>query len=325
MLKLHLTWLAVAVICCGGTETTAQTYPSRPITLIVPHAPGAGVDTSARILAERMKATLGQAVVVENIATGAGTVGVARLAEAAPDGYTIGIGDQTSFVISSLTTSVRYDVVKDFDPISLLTTSPAVLVARKTMQASDLKELIVWLRENPEGATVGGFGRGSGPNIVSAAFQNLTGTKLRMVTYRGNAPALQDVVSGQIDLLFAETSTMMGHLRGGTIKAYAILTKDRSALLPEIPTIEEAGGPPLYIVTWRGMWVPTGTPVDVSKRLGSAVLEALNDPAVQKRIVEVGQEIAPRAQQTPQALAAHHKAEIEKWTPMIRAASINAE
>ena len=325
MLKLRPTLLAVAVLFWGGTETTAQTYPSRPITLIVPHAPGAGVDTSARILAERMKTTLGQAVVVENIPTGAGTVGVGRLAEAAPDGYTIGIGDQTSFVISSLTTSVRYDVLKDFDPISLLTTSPAVLVARRTMQASDLKELIVWLRKNPEGATAGSFGRGSGPNIVSAAFQNLTRTKLRMVTYRGNAPALQDVVSGQIDLLFAETSTMMGHLRGGTIKAYAILAKDRSALLPEIPTIEEAGGPSLHVVTWRGMWVPTGTPADVSRRLSSAVLEALIDPAVQKRIAEVGQEIVPRAQQTPQALAAHHRTEIEKWTSMIKAASINAE
>jgi tripartite-type tricarboxylate transporter receptor subunit TctC len=325
MLKFRLTLLVAAVTCCGGTETTAQAYPSRPITLIVPHAPGAGVDTSARILADRMKTTLGQAVVIENIPTGAGTVGLSRLAEAASDGYTIGIGDQTSFVISSLTTSVRYDVLKDFDPISLLTTSPAVLVARKTMQASDLKDLIVWLRQNPEGATVGSFGRGSGPNIVSAAFQNLTGTKLRAVTYRGNAPALQDVVSGQIDLLFAETSTMMGHLRGGTIKVYAILTKDRSALLPEIPTIEEAGGPPLHIVTWRGMWVPRGTPADVSKTLGSAVLEALNDPAVQKRIAEVGQEIVPRAQQTPLALAAHHKAEIEKWTPMIKAVSTNAE
>ena len=325
MLNLHLTLLAVAVICWGGTEITAQTYPSRPITLIVPHAPGAGVDTSARILAERMKTTLGQAIVIENVPTGAGTVGVGRLAQAAPDGYTIGIGDQTSFVISSLTTSVRYGVLKDFDPISLLTTSPAVLVARKTLQASDLKELIVWLRKNPDGATAGSFGQGSGPNIVSAAFQNLTATKLRMVTYRGNAPALQDVVSGQIDLLFAETSTMMGHLRGGTIKAYAILTKDRSALLPEIPTIEEAGGPPLHIVTWRGMWVPKGTPADVSKRLGAAVLETLSDPAVQKRIAEVGQEVVARDQQTPQALAAHHKAEIEKWTPMVNAANIKAE
>ena len=185
-----------------------------------------------------MKANLRQAVVVENIPTGAGTLGVGRLATAAPDGYTIGIGDQTSFVISSVTTPVRYDVLKDFDPIALLSTSPVTLIARKTMQAPDLKELIVWLKTNPDGATAGSFGQGSGPNIISAAFQNLTGTRLRMVTYRGNAPALQDVVSGQIDLLFAEQATIVGHLRGGTIKAYAMLAKSRSAALPEIPTIE---------------------------------------------------------------------------------------
>ena len=171
--------------------TLAQDYPSRPITLIVPFAAGGGVDTLARILAERMKTTLGQPIVIENIPTAAGTVGVGRLAEAAPDGYTIGIGDQTSNVISSITNSVRYDVLKDFDPISLLSTSPVALVARKTMQAPDLKQLIVWLRKNSEGATAASFGQGSGPNIVSAAFQNLTGTKLRMVTYRGIAPAFK--------------------------------------------------------------------------------------------------------------------------------------
>jgi tripartite-type tricarboxylate transporter receptor subunit TctC len=325
MLNLRLSLLAVAVICWGGTETSAQTYPSRPITLIVPFAAGGSVDTLARILAERMKTTLGQPIVVENIPTGAGTVGVGRLAQAAPDGYTIGIGDQTSNVISSLANSVRFDVLKDFDPISLLTTSPAVLVARKTMQAQDLKELIVWLKNNPEGATAGSFGQGSGPNIVSAAFQNLTGTKLRMVTYRGNALALQDVVSGQIDLLFVEQSIMMGHLRGGTIKAYAILARDRSAVLPEIPTIEEAGGPALHVVTWRGMWVPKGTPTRVSEALGAAVVEALSDAAVQNRIADVGQEVVPRAQQTPLALAAHHKAEIEKWVPMIKTANTKTD
>jgi tripartite-type tricarboxylate transporter receptor subunit TctC len=303
----------------------AQDYPSRPITLIVPLVAGGSVDTLARILAERMTITLGQSIVVENIPTAAGTVGVGRLAQAARDGYTIGMGDQTTNVISSITNSVRYDVLKDFYPISLLTTSPVTLVARKTMQARDLKELIVWLRKNPEGGTAGSFGQGSGPNIISAAFQNLTGTKLRMVTYRGNPLALQDVVSGQIDMLFVEQSNVMGHLRGGAIKAYATLAKDRSAVLPDIPTIEEAGGPQLHVVTWRGMWVPKGTPERVSKRLGSAVVEALSDPAVQKRIAEAGQEVVPRAQQTSHALAAHHKAEIEKWTPMIKAANIKAE
>ena len=324
-LQMPVIILLLMVSPAAIQTTVAQEYPTRPITLIVPHAPAAGVDILSRILAERMKTALQQAIVVENLPTGAGTVGVGRLAEAAPDGYTIGIGDQTSFVISSVTTSVRYDVLKDFEPIALLSTSPVALVARKTIQAPDLKELIVWLKNSPEGGTAGSFGQGSGPNIISATFQNLTGTKLRMVTYRGNAPALQDVVSGQIDLLFAEQASIVSHFRSGTIKAYAMLDKRRSALLPEIPTIEEAGGPPLHIVTWRGMWVPRGTPAHVSKRLGSAVVEALSDPAVQKQIAEVGQDVVPLDQLTPQALAAHHKAEFERWMPMIKAANVKAE
>jgi tripartite-type tricarboxylate transporter receptor subunit TctC len=317
--------LALAMLPAAGQVALAQDYPSRPITIIVPLVAGGGADTLARIVADRMKTTLGQPIVVENIPTAAGTVGVGRLAQAAPDGYTIGIGDQTSNLISSLTTSVRYDVLKDFEPVSLLSTSPVVLVARKTIPATDLKQLIVWLREHPEGATAGNFGQGSGPHIISAAFQNLTGTKLRMVTYRGTPLALQDVISGQIDLLFLEQSIMIGHLRSGTIKAYAVLAKRRSAAVPEVPTIEEAGGPPLDIFTWRGIWAPKGTPTHIVDRLNSAVIEALADPAVQKRIAEIGHEIVPRAQQTPQALAAHHKAEMEKWLPMIKAANAKAD
>jgi tripartite-type tricarboxylate transporter receptor subunit TctC len=299
-----------------------QHYPTRPITVIVPLTAGGGTDTTARILADRMKTALGQPIVVENVPAAAVTVGVGRLAQAVPDGHTIGIGDQTSFVISSVTNAVRYDVLKDFDPISLLSTSPVALIARKTMQAPDLKQLIVWLRANPERTTAGSFGQGSGPHVVSVAFQNLTGTQLRMVPYRGVAPAVQDLIGGQLDLLFVEQSTMIGPLRSGMIKAYAILAKDRSAAVPEVPTVEEAGGPSLHITTWRGMWVPKGTPTDISSRLNSAVVAALSDASVQERIAAVGQEVVPRSLQTPQALAVHHKAEIEKWTPMIRAAEI---
>jgi len=317
--------VALAILPASIEVTRAQDYPSRPITIIVPLAAGGGVDALARILADRMKTTLGQPVVIENIPMAAGTVGVGRLAQAAPDGYTIGMGDQTSNLISSITTAVRYDVLKDFEPISLLSTSPIVLVARNTMPATDLTQLIVWLREHPEEGTAGNFGQGSGPHIISVAFQNLTGTKLRMVTYRGTPLALQDIVAGQIDLMFVEQSTMVGHLRGGTIKAYAILAKKRSAAVPEVPTIEEAGGPSLDIFTWRGMWVPKGTPAHVVARLNSAVVEALGDPAVQKRIADIGHEIVPRSQQTPQALGAHHKAEMEKWLPMIKAAGIKTD
>jgi tripartite-type tricarboxylate transporter receptor subunit TctC len=262
----------------------AQDYPTRPVTVIVPLVAGSGVDTTARILAERMKTTLGQPLVVENIPTGAGVVGVGRLAEAAPDGYTIGIGDQTTNVISALTSSVRYDVLKDFEPVSLLSTSPGVLVGSNKLQPRDLRELIAWLQANPDKATVASFGQGSGPHVLSVTFQKLIGTKLRIVPYRGNAAALPDLVSGQIDLMFSEQSNIMGNVRAGTIRGYAILAKERSAALPEVPTIEEAGGPSLHSVTWRGMWVPKGTPTHVTSRLGSAVVEALSDATVQKRI-----------------------------------------
>ena len=317
--------LGLAMLSASIGAARAQDYPSRPITIIVPLVAGGGADTLARIVADRMKTTLGQPVVVENIPMAAGTVGVGRLAQSAPDGYTVGIGDQTSNLISSLTTSVRYDVLKDFEPVSLLSTSPVVLVARKTIPAEDLKQFIVWLRDHPEGATSGSFGQGSGPYIISAAFQNLTGTKLRMVTYRGTPLALQDIIGGQIDLLFLEQSIMIGHLRSGAIKAYALLAKNRSAAVPDVPTIEEAGGPSLDIFTWRGMWAPKGTPAHVVARLNSAVVEALGDPAVQKRIAEIGHEIVPRDRQTPQALAAHHKAEMEKWLPMIKAAGAKTD
>src|SRR5262245_4101791 len=275
-----------ASLCFNGSTgdvvlAPGQDYPTRPITVIVPLVAGGASTTLVRILAEKMKVTLGQPLVVENIPTGAGTVGVARLAGAMPDGYTIGVGDQTSNVISAVASSVRYDVLKDFEPIALLSTSPAALVGSNKLQSQSLKELIAWLQANPDKATVASFGQGSGPHIVSTTFQNLIGTQLRRVPYRGNPSALPDLVSGQIDLMFVEQSNIMEHVRTGTIRAYAMLASERSAALPEVPTIEEAGGPPLHFITWRGMWVPKGTPEHVRSKLGAAVVDALSDPAVQ--------------------------------------------
>lgn len=302
----------------------AQDYPSRAITLIVPLVAGGGPDTLARILAARMATTLGQPIVVENIPTAAGTVGVARLARALADGYTIGIGDQTSNLVSSFTNPVQYDVLNDFEPIALLSTSPIALVARRDLPAENVKQLIAWLREKPERGTAGTFGQGSGPHIIAVDFQNQTGTTLRMVPYRGTPLALQDVISGQIDLLFVEQSNMIGALRGEMIKAYAVLGKSRSKAIPQVPTMEEAGGPALDVMTWRGMWAPKSTPPAIIGRLVAAVVEALGDTSVQRRIADISQEIVPRDKQTPQALAAHHKAEIEKWLPMIKAGSAAA-
>ena len=312
----------IALVGLLGTAQPSQTqdYPARPVMMIVPHAPGGGADFTARIVAERMRETLGQAVVVENVPAAAGAVGVERAARAAPDGYTIAAGDQTSFVISGLTSSVRYDVLKDFEPIALLSTSPAALVAR-TELPDRLGDLIARLRANAGSVSVGTFGKGSGPHILAVAFENMTGTRLQMVPYRGVASALQDLVAGRLDLQFVEVAGMLSHLRGGKLKAYALLSDRRSPAAPEVPTIEEAGGPRLHLTTWRGVWAPKGTPRDVIGRLNQAVAAALGDPDLQRRAADLGQEIVPRERQTPQALAAHHRAEMTKWLPMIQAAS----
>jgi tripartite-type tricarboxylate transporter receptor subunit TctC len=312
----------IALVGLLGTAQPGQTqdYPTRPVMMIVPHAPGGGADFTARIVAERMRETLGQAVVVENVPAAAGVVGVERAARAAPDGYTIAAGDQTSFVISGLTNSVRYDVLKDFEPIALLSTSPPALVARIELPEK-LGDLIARLRTSAGSVSVGTFGKGSGPYIVAVAFENMTGTRLQMVPYRGVAPALQDLVAGRLDLQVVEVAGMLSHLRGGKLKAYAVLSDRRSPAAPDVPTIEEAGGPRLHVTTWRGVWAPKGTPRDVIGRLNQAVAAALGDPDLQRRAADLGQEIVPRERQTPQALAAHHRAEITKWLPMIQAAS----
>ncbi len=298
----------------------AQDFPTRPVMMIVPHAPGGGVDIIARVVAERMRDTLGQAVVVENIPAGAGTVGVERAARAAPDGHTIVAADQTSFVVSSLTNSVRYDVLKDFEPIALMSTSPPALVAQ-TELPDKLGDLIARLRTSAGSLSVGTFGKGSGPYILAVAFENMTGTRLQMVPYRGVAPALQDLIAGRLDLQIAEVAGMLSHLRSGKLKAYAVLSDRRSPAAPNVPTIDEAGGPRLHMTTWRGVWAPKGTPRDVITRINRAVTAALADPDLLRRAADLGQEIVPTDQQTPQALAAHHQAEMTKWLPLIQAAS----
>ena len=312
----------IALVGLLGTAQPGQTqdYPARPVTMIVPIAAGGGADFTARIVAERMRETLGQSVVVENVPAAAGTVGVERAARAAPDGYTIVTGDQTSHVISSLTNSVRYYVLKDFEPIALLSTSPAALVAR-TELPDKLGDLIARLRTSAGSVSIGTFGKGSGPHITAVAFENMTGTRLQMVPYRGVAPALQDLVAGRLDLQSVEVAGMLAHLRGGKLKAYGFLSDRRSPAAPDVPTIEEAGGPRLHVMTWRGVWAPKGTPADVVAKLNRAVAAALADPDLQRRAADLGQEIVPRDQQTPQALAAHHQTEMKKWLPMVQAAN----
>jgi tripartite-type tricarboxylate transporter receptor subunit TctC len=315
-------WLtALLAVLIGHVQNAmAQDYPTRPITLIVPFAVGGGVDIISRILAERMKLTLGQPIIIDNIPTAAGTVALTRLARASADGYTLSTGDQTPFVISSIVNQVKYDVLKDFAPISLLSTSAALFVGRSSLPQGNLRELIDWLRDNPGKASLATFGQGSGPHIIGGAFQAQTGTRMQVVPYRGVAPALQDLVAGHADLMFIEISSALPHLREGRLRAYAVLAPSRTPVAPDIPTIEEAGGPALHNTVWRGLWAPRGTPLRIIEKLNTAVIEALEDPQIKKQITDTGQEIVSPTQMNPQALAAHHRSEMDRWRALIRAA-----
>jgi tripartite-type tricarboxylate transporter receptor subunit TctC len=316
--------LAVAVLAAGIVGAAAQSYPSRPVTMIVPFPAGGPTDSLARIVSERMKASLGQPVIVENVGGAGGSIGVSRVARAAPDGYTIGIGQLTSYVFSSAVYNTSYDLQKDFDPVALLTIAPQWLIGRGDLPAKTLPEVITWLKANGGKASFGTIGIGSPSHVFATLFQKTTGTQFQLVPYRGGGPAMQDLVGGQIDLSCLEASNTLANVRAGKIKAFALLSKTRWAQAPDVPTAEEAGVP-LAMPFWHGLWVPHGTPKDILARINAAVVDALTDPAVTKRLADMGQEIPPRDQLTPEALGAFHKAEIEKWWPVIKAANIKAE
>jgi tripartite-type tricarboxylate transporter receptor subunit TctC len=314
----------VAALPAASRIARAQTYPSRPVTLIVPYAAGGPTDTPARIIAERMRAALGQSVIIENVSGGGGTIGVGRAARAAGDGYTLTTGQNSTHILNGALYALPYDVVKDFEPISPTVKNSFVIVAKKTMPARTLTELIGWLKTNPNKASAGDAGVGVG-RIVAVFFQKETGTQFQILAYRGNSAAMQDLVAGQIDMMFTDPISSVPQLRAGTVKAYAVTAKSRLAIAPDIPTVDEAGLPGLYASGWYGLFAPKGTPKDVIAKLNAAVVDALADPAVRSRITDLGLEIYPREQQTPEALAALQKAEIEKWWPIIKAAGIKPE
>jgi tripartite-type tricarboxylate transporter receptor subunit TctC len=314
-----------AALPAAARIARAQTYPTRPVTIIVPFAAGGPTDTIARIMAERLRQSLGQTVIVENVTGASGTIGAGRVARAAPDGYTISIGHWGTHVLNGALYSLQFDLLNDFVPISLIATNPQLVVAKKALPPNDLKELIAWLKANPDKATQGTAGAGTPSHVAGVYFQRDTGTRFQFVPYRGTAPAMQDLVAGQIDLIFDQAANALPQVRSGTIKAFAVTAKARLASAPDIPTVDEAGLPGFHISIWHAFWVPKNTPKDVVARLNAAVVEALADPNVRRRLEELGQDLPARDQQTPEALYAHHKAEIEKWWPIIKAANIRVE
>ena len=315
-----LTALAVAAGC--ATQALAQAYPSHPITIIVPFPAGGPSDTLARILGERMRISLGQSVVVETV-TGAGaSLGVVRAAQSAPDGYTLSIGNWTSHVGAGAMYPAAHDALLELQPIARISATPLMIVGKNALPPQSAGELIAWLKANPGKASAATVGAGSGAHVCLLYFAQKTGTSFQLVPYRGGAPVMQDLVAGQIDMFCAEASQTLSFLRGGAMKAFAIMSKERWPGAPEVPTMDEVGVPGMYISFWNGLWVPKATPKEIIARLNAAVVDALADPTVRQRLTEPGHVIATREEQTPEALGAFHKAEIEQWWPLIKAANI---
>ena len=316
-------WIALSLtILAGVAGAQAQTYPSRPITLVVPFPPGGSTDAAARIMAERMRAPLGQPIVIENVGGAGGSIGVGRVARAAADGYTFDIGQWDTHV-GSIIYKLDYDLEKDFEPIALISNNPQLMVAKIDLPASNLAELVTWMKANP--GKINFVNQNAAANVTGVLFENLTKQKVQFIPYRGAGPAMTDLVSGTVDLLVVQGAVALPQIRGGKIKALANLSAQRSASMPDIPTADETGVPGLYMSGWFGFFAPKGTPDEVIARLNAATVEALADPAIQKRFTELGLDVAPRQQQTPQGLAAFQKAEVDKWWPIIKAAGIGAQ
>jgi tripartite-type tricarboxylate transporter receptor subunit TctC len=321
---LHLA-AGAAALPAVSRVAQAQAYPTRPITMIVPAPAGGPTDSITRILIEHMRSSLGQPIVIENGGGAGGTIAVGRAARANPDGYTLVVGNWGNFVVTGAIYSLAYDLQTAFEPISPWTTEPFIVVAKKTMAANNLRELVAWLKANSDKASIGTSGIGGPSHISGVIFQQLTGTRGQFVPYRGAAPAMQDLVAGQVDVMVAGASAVLLQKRADTTKTYAVAANNRLKSAPDIPTADEAGLPNFHLSVWHGLFAPKGTPKGIIDKLNTATVSALSDPTVSRRLRDNGQDIYPPDQQTPQALATLQKVEIEKWWPIIKAAGIKAE
>src|SRR6476661_2964402 len=314
----------VALISFGG-NALADHFPSHPITIVVPFSAGGPSDAMCRILAERMKITLGEAILVENVTGAGGSIGVGRAVRSPPDGYTVSFGHLGTHVANGAIYKLGYDLVADLEPVALLPSNPMIIVSKNAVPAKSLKELLDWLKARPAPATAGTAGAGSGSHIAGLYFENITGIKLQYVPYRGTGPALNDLVAGQIDMIVDQLSNSINQVRAGTIRGYAVTDAKRAESASDIPTTDEAGLPGFHMTLWSGLWLPKGTPQDIVAKLNAAAVDALNDPAVRKQLESLGLQMPRQDQLAPQALGDWQKAEIAKWWPMLKAANVKVE
>jgi tripartite-type tricarboxylate transporter receptor subunit TctC len=320
-----LTSAVVFALLLTIAAASAQTYPSRQITVVVGYPAGGPTDTIARIMADRMSRALGQPMIVENVTGASGSIGTGRVAHARPDGYTVIVGDVSTHVYNGAIYKLQYDVETDFAPVSVLPGNASLILVRPSLPVANLQELIAWIKANPDKAVAATAGVGSPSHVSLARLQGTVGVKFQLVPYRGAAPAVQDVMADRIDFTFNQVGNALPVVRAGKVKALAVTTRLRVAAAPEIPSVDEAGLPGFYVSVWRGLWAPKGTPRDVIDKLNAAVVETLADPAIAERLATMGEEAPPREQQTPDGLAALQKDEIKHWWPVIQQAGIKVD
>jgi tripartite-type tricarboxylate transporter receptor subunit TctC len=317
--------LGIAGALTFAMTATAQTYPTRPITMVVPFAAGGPTDTVARLIGQSMTQTMGQQVVIENVGGAGGTLGAARVAKANPDGYTVllhHIGQATS---ATLYRKLPYDTIGDFEPVGMVTDVPMTIIAKKDMPANTFAELIAYLKANKDKVSLANAGVGAASHLCGMLFMSAIATPLTTVPYRGTGPAMNDLAGGHVDVMCDQTTNTTGQIVAGAVKAYAVTSPTRLSNLPNLPTVGEAGLPGLEVAVWHGIYAPKGTPKAAIDRLVTALQAALQDATVKARFADLGTEPVALAKATPDALRAHLKSEIDRWAPIIKAAGEYAD